>query len=133
MTEQPNVRRKTFLGLAALFLFFAILIYLLLGDMAYVGDNGLLTAFYTVLSFILALFVLLALLMLVCYSNPKIGAIVAKRLPYLMNAWRVPMKHFGLFGAHIESASDEKHQATKRMQQRHMRRHYMRQNKQDRD
>ncbi len=126
MTSTPSKRRKLYLGLAALFLGFALVVYLLLGSFTYVGDNSLLTAFYTVLTFALVLFVMIALAMLVCYTNPRMGDKMAKRLPYIKNAWIVPMKHLGLFGVHPESAIDEKRQATKRMRQRHMRRQYLR-------
>ncbi len=127
MTNTPSRRQKRYLGLAALFLGFSLLVYLLLGSFTYVGDNSLLIAFHTALTFLLLLFVVAALVMLVCYTNPGLGRKVEKRLPYIKNAWLVPMQHLGFFSVHPESAIDEKRQATKRMQQRHLRRQYLRQ------
>ncbi|WP_281302141.1 MULTISPECIES: hypothetical protein [unclassified Iodidimonas] len=121
---EPPKRRFYFLQLAGLFLFFALLDYVVLDQMDYVGSNEILTALFTVLTLILMLLVAATLLMVMCFSNARLGAAITRRFQYLRDAWAVPFRHLGLFGVRVESGMDEKKQATRRKQQRHQRRRY---------
>ncbi|GER08678.1 hypothetical protein GCM10007972_26790 [Iodidimonas muriae] len=126
MSHEPKMppNRYGFLQLAGLFLTFALLVYLLMDSMEYVGSSQVLTALYTVMALFLTLLVAAALLMLFCFSNKRMGAAFARRFQYLRDAFAVPLRHLGLFGYHAESGLDEKRFATKRKLQRQARRHY---------
>lgn len=128
MTENREAEfdRRYFLGLALLMLFVAVLIYLVLGNIAYAGADSLVMTFQTVLALLLLLAVAAALFFLLCYGNRRIGRATARRLHYARDAWGVPMRFLGFGGFRAESASDEKKLASQRLKRRHERRRYAR-------
>lgn len=126
--ETPSLpaHRLRFLMLAGLMLFFALVLYLLLGSMDYAGSSVLLTALYSVLAIGLMVFVLAALFLLACAGSPQLGRTVARRAQYLRDAWRVPMRHFSLGDWRTEGASEHHRLASQRIRHRHQRRRFAR-------
>lgn len=131
-TEKKPWPKLRFLGFAALMLAFAILDYLVMGSIDYVGESPILEAIHTVLSLLLLLFVVAALIFVIGYGNPRFGQALASRLQYLGDAWSVPMRHLALFGAHPDTGREEKLLATRRKLHRHHRRQLARQHRERR-
>ncbi len=141
MTREPQttpqnetpVDRLRFLLIAGVLLAFALLDYLVMGTMRFIGASGLLTALYTVLAFLLLVFVVAALVSLACYGNRRLARAVVRRVQYLKDAWGVPMRYLGLGGFRVESASDEARMASRRVRLRQERRRYARQHREKGD
>lgn len=127
--ESPDRRRWSFLYAAALLLGLSVLDYVVMDSADYVGGGAMLDTLYTVFAMLLLVFVSGALFCLVCFTNTRLGAMVAARMQYLRDAWAVPMRHIGFGGWRADSASDAYKMASRRMQQRHARRRFGRQNR----
>lgn len=127
--RQPPASRLRFLFVAGAFLLFAVLDYLVMDSMQYVGVSALLSATHTLLAFLLLVFVVAALVCLACYGNRRLAKAVDRRVQYLKDAWGVPMRYLGLGGFRVESASDEARMASRRIHHRHDRRRYARQHR----
>ncbi len=122
-------RHWGFLYAAAFLLALSVLDYLVMDSVDYVGAGAMLDTLYTVFALMLLLFVGGALFSLVCFTNARLGALVAARMQYLRDAWAVPMRHIGLGGWGSDSASDAYKLASRRMQHRHARRRFGRQDR----
>ncbi len=131
--DEAPLNRLRFLLIAGVLLAFALLDYLVMGTLRFVETSGILTALYTVLAFLLLIFVVAALVSLACYGNRRLAREVSRRAQYLRDAWGVPMRYLGLGGFRVESASDEARMASRRVRLRQERRRYARQHREKGD